>query len=563
MKRLSPLFLLLAVTASAQLRETIEVSIVNVDVLVTDRSGHPVTGLTANDFEIREDGKLQPITNFAEYTAAIRNTGASIETQQPEAAAPAPRAQRTIVLFVETSRLTPRQAKEMFDALRALLQQSVAPGDRVTIVTWDQAVSVRQQFTDDLRSIDTTLVALEKESIRGLRDVSAEVRATQAQNNADIDELASMQPGGTDAPPLPAANQLRNDNVPLQTGYAPMPPVQALEASMRQLEQIRHKTSALEALMESISAIEGRKIIIMAMRRFGIHAGAEYFGGFVPIDYRHQLDTTKLRDSLIRTANAHAITLYTVYPLGGITSPQFGDYESTPANDLARGSLESNVMMNETAALQDLADETGGLSACGSANIAELLPRVGSDLDAYYSLAYRSQATGKDSSRKIVVTTKNREYRVRARTQVVEKSDDTQMHDRVTANLYQSLPGSTIPFDVGLSKPKSAGKNRRTILLRLHLPIASLTTTQQGSRYTGEFAVYVVTGGVVGVLSEVERRAQPFHIPASDITKAKASFFTYDLELNIDPKVDRVSVGVMDNVGKDWGLRRVAIPVPQ
>lgn len=49
--------------------ETIDVSIVNVDVFVTDRQGNCVRGLTAADFEIREDGRPQPITNFAEYAA--------------------------------------------------------------------------------------------------------------------------------------------------------------------------------------------------------------------------------------------------------------------------------------------------------------------------------------------------------------------------------------------------------------------------------------------------------------------------------------------------------------
>src|SRR5450759_312136 len=52
------------VEAPPPLVEKIEVSVVNVDVTVTDRRGQPVPGLTRNDFEILEDGKLQPISNF-------------------------------------------------------------------------------------------------------------------------------------------------------------------------------------------------------------------------------------------------------------------------------------------------------------------------------------------------------------------------------------------------------------------------------------------------------------------------------------------------------------------
>jgi VWFA-related protein len=39
-------------------------NIVRVDVTVLDRRGNPVTSLTADDFEVREDGRLQTITSF-------------------------------------------------------------------------------------------------------------------------------------------------------------------------------------------------------------------------------------------------------------------------------------------------------------------------------------------------------------------------------------------------------------------------------------------------------------------------------------------------------------------
>ena len=60
MRRPVTLFALL-ITASpllaqAPLVEKIEVSVVNVDVTVTDRAGKPVRGLTRDDFEIFEDG---------------------------------------------------------------------------------------------------------------------------------------------------------------------------------------------------------------------------------------------------------------------------------------------------------------------------------------------------------------------------------------------------------------------------------------------------------------------------------------------------------------------------
>ncbi|HET7436211.1 MAG TPA: hypothetical protein VFN10_15990 [Thermoanaerobaculia bacterium] len=81
-KRAILLLLFAATAAFAQTSATIDVSIVNVDVVVTDKRGHRVRNLAADDFEIYENGKRQTITNFAEYTndaPAPFNASAGIE----------------------------------------------------------------------------------------------------------------------------------------------------------------------------------------------------------------------------------------------------------------------------------------------------------------------------------------------------------------------------------------------------------------------------------------------------------------------------------------------------
>src|SRR5262245_15207259 len=84
------------------LGETIEVSIVNVDVFVTDKAGNRVRGLTKDDFEVFEDGVKQPLSNFAEYTTAAP----SAPLPSSRGVAPAQTDQkRTVVVFAERFRL--------------------------------------------------------------------------------------------------------------------------------------------------------------------------------------------------------------------------------------------------------------------------------------------------------------------------------------------------------------------------------------------------------------------------------------------------------------------------
>src|SRR5678816_4834503 len=49
-------------------------NIVRVDATVVDRNGDPVPSLTAEDFEIREDGVLQTISSFKFVVADGRST---------------------------------------------------------------------------------------------------------------------------------------------------------------------------------------------------------------------------------------------------------------------------------------------------------------------------------------------------------------------------------------------------------------------------------------------------------------------------------------------------------
>lgn len=526
---------------AAQLRtgETIEVSIVNVDVIVTDKDGNRVTGLTANDFEIREAGKLKPITNFAEYRASLGGAAASIETA-PEAAAPTAghRPPRTIVLFIESARLLPFQAKKIYDSIRGLLRATVAPGDRVTIISWKRTTIERQPFTDDLAQLESVLAELEKEHAYAARETAGEVRREQGDSNA---AAQAMNAGGG------------------------MPQVHALEAALRQKFEIRRKAAALEAIITGISALEGRKIVIMAMRRFGLYAGAEFFpGGDPPPDFalRRKLTTEEYRLSLIRTANANNVALYAVNTPGlRWTSAPDPSVGVAPESDLQRAAQDPNELFNEAMALDHLATDTGGLSSWGAFNIAEMLPKVTDDLDTYYSLAYRGSpsASRKDVTRKIVVRTKNREYRVRTRRQFVEKSDEAQTKDRVVANLYLPRDG-TIPFEVILGAPAKSGRKRWQLPLSLRIPVAALATLPSGDAELGEFSVYVVTGGMIGITSDVHRRTQPFRIPRGDLARARSSQFTFNFTLQVDENVKLLSVGVMDETSKELGLKRVDIP---
>ncbi|HEX2061020.1 MAG TPA: VWA domain-containing protein [Thermoanaerobaculia bacterium] len=552
------LLLLTAVSLLAQNRlpqasEMIEVSIVNVDVIVTDKQGNRVRGLTKDDFEIREQGRVQPITNFAEYSP-LAGESVSVDgvapATAPAAATAAPRAKRTIVVFIEWFKLPGFRTKPMFAAMRKLLRETVRPGDAVSIVTWANAPKVRLELTDDIDAIERVLTEIEKDT-SGIDVYGSEVAFTR-QESAMAQAWQNSVASAASARGLPTMEMGAIGG----SGYA---------RAKLELYRIKQKAAALNALMQSMSGIEGKKIVLMATHRFGNYAGFEFVGGgFLPPS--SEFDTREIRESVIRTANANNITLYPIYPtgLGWTTEDASVTRENVFAMnheaDYRRAASDHNILMNETGSLDQLADETGGAMAAGHANIVDLLPRIGEDLESYYSLAYRTTAERKDRVKDLEVRTKNRDYVVRARQQYVEKSDATKMADRVTAGLFRTPDGSVIPLQAEIGKATKTGSRRWVVPLKIRVPIDSLTTIEQRNAVKGSFSVFIASGAEFGVISDVVQRTQPFTIETKDLARAKGSHFTYEFELKIDDITDRVSIGVLDEVSKEYGLKVLTLP---
>lgn len=534
------------------LGETIDVSIVNLDVIVTDERGNRVRNLTRNDFTILEDGKPQTIANFSEYGA---DSKASVSTPG-NAAAPAvqdPTQKRSVVLFIDTFKLPPFRKDPIFDSLKKTVHGIIRKGDALSIVRWSGEAATLLERTDNLAAADQVLDAIAAQSSGVVPDNLTRYRMEQA-------EIAGFR-----ARSIAAVNALGWD-VSAGSGGDPLD-VRA-NAVWAKVE-LQKKTAALQSLLLGLSGEQGKKALFFLSHRFSTVAGLEFLilGGQNPIDpaLRAEFDTERLVLSVADTANAAGVTLYPLYP-EGLGQNTFADAtmsmtdvvsDPTPTPDAA---FDHRVLNNEMPMLASVARSTGGLSAAGK-DIVELLPRAADDFTTYYSMAYRTETRRQDRKHKIAVATKNPGYRVRTRGDFVEKSEETKVRERIISSLFGVRPDSKIAIDAKVGKPAKTGRHRYTIPLKVTLPIAALTTIDQpNGDFAGSFSVYVAWGGVLGEISDITQARQQFVIPRGDADKAGESTFTYDFEVLADERTERIAVAVLDDVGKDVGYFHLTLP---
>ncbi len=148
--------------------ETVEVQVVNVDVVVLAKSGEPVTGLTREDFELLEDGKPVALSNFAAYEeAALSPAGeatlgpgaAPALSEAPRAAPPA-----TWIVYVDQSMLEPGPRNQVAQETRDFLARSLSPGERSMVATFDgKSLKILSQLSADRAPALAALAKLEKQ----------------------------------------------------------------------------------------------------------------------------------------------------------------------------------------------------------------------------------------------------------------------------------------------------------------------------------------------------------------------------------------------------------------
>jgi VWFA-related protein len=426
-----PLLIFVAALASPQdQRPTLRTgtAAVLIDVTVLDKDGHPVTDLTAADFDISEDGKPQQIVSATlmrsgvpaplSGTVAASAAGSAAAAPVPSVASrvkaptgPVPTV--TAILFESLS----ADSRGYAAKAAAQLVSTLAPHEYAGVFLGGLAFKTVQPFTNKPADVRR---ALDVVAVTAPTDLSVDREQTRASaRTAGLDPSTPVTPG---AEYSRGYTTIHEREELLYNAADPEAMLRAMEYFMeegykRMLSELEGDAAlaSLRTAVEGLAAMPGRKSIL-------------YFTEALPI-------TSRLKskfDELVGEANRANVTIYPVDAAGlRIHSKEAelgrnvnlggaqGIGDARRENGAWTKDLEKQeelLSSRPAAALGRLANETGGFLIDNTNDLSKGVVRMQVERTTYYLLGYQPTNTTLDGKfRKVTVKVKRGKYTVRAR----------------------------------------------------------------------------------------------------------------------------------------------------
>ncbi len=465
-----------------------------VNVIVNNKHGNPLTGLTKDDFVLLDNRHPQEIQLF------------SVETNLPRDQPPAP-----LPLDTFTNRLSEHASVPasvtviLLDALntefadQALTRKQVLkfleqlrPQDRVALYWLGNNLYVLNDFTTDVSSLRAALGRSKGESNRGLAE-------------SDVDFLSTNSPN----PSLPAG-------VPAGQASSRAAFRSAFDqrvANESTKDRVRLTVAALIAIAHHIGALKGRKNLVWVSGSFPFDLGNEKF------DLNWANDTgVSFSDQIERAAQALTDADIAVYPVdarglmgNGVTAA--GDYSDPPTPEFSgegNEHLPTRIAPGNLETMKVLAERTGGKAFYGSNNLSDAIRRAIDDSRVTYTLGfYPAGAKWDGSFHSVKVRVKSPGAEVRARTGYFALPDSAQTTPKsvqaiISQTAISQLESAGIGMRVHVQPADAAGK--QPLNVDLHIDLHDIHLEQNNGAWSGSFqAVFLQLnsrGEIIQVLDE-------------------------------------------------------------
>jgi VWFA-related protein len=408
----------------------VQVKQVLVPVVVTDRKGHHVTGLKANDFEVLEDGRPQKLIAFT----TEQDGAASLFTPEPAPASPssapaqdtAPLVRRNYLVCLDTLNSSFGDFTQVREALHKLFQEERGADSQYALIALGRQPTVIQNLTRDPTAI---LQALEsKELLRSIQSSEADNLSNQ------LGELSRILADYCQLCPCSGAAAATGRN---STGSGPLCAAKwqtvqmwANSAAQQRDNFTRNFLRDLRDTVRQESRLPGKRVLVLVSDGFNLQPGRDLYGAMAAYTNNPSelLQTpvsnleTEIQD-IVRLASDHDVTFYTLDSRGLQATPAGGLDASEEVYQIRNPNLlpqlaedRRTVAFENQSAMNELAQATGGVFYHDSNDLLKGLRQSFADGREYYVLAYAPTNAAADGKfREIKVQVNGKSLVVRAK----------------------------------------------------------------------------------------------------------------------------------------------------
>lgn len=476
--------------------EVIEVRVVNLEVVVTDRDGNRITGLQPEDFRLFVDGEETPVDFFSEIVGGrameleAPAEGVRRTVQEIPAAIPGETVGTSYLVFIDDYWSIAHDRNALLLAMADDLS-FLAPGDRMAIVAYDgKGVDMLTSWTDSPRELRRALSDAQARPALGLQRFS-ELRSHDrsldgARNARTRDALRDL-----DIEERIFANQVAG--------------------------RLERSVDAVVASLRGFAQPPGRKVMLLLSGGWPFSPAAYTVGNRQILETGQVPSGDQILAPLVDTAN---LVGYTIYP---VDVPGLG---STSGSDVEQGGrlvtglnvepeerfrdLNSSVVIDRESNIEDtlryVARETGG-EALINARSNEPLATVAQDTRSYYWLGFTPDRRRDDERHEIRVEVTRPGLKVRTRDNFLDMSLETERTMAVESALLFGDPAAEGNLVVEVGEPRKAGRRLMDVPLTIAIPTDLVTAIPEGDRWVVRVELRVAA------LDESQRQSEVPSVP--------------------------------------------------
>jgi VWFA-related protein len=535
--------------------ETVQVNIVNVEIVVTDREGRSIPGLESRDFEVLEDGKPVPITNFyaavggrpAPPPGALSPAGETVR----EESAPTPEGQALgLVFLIDNANLTISRRTAIFEQVRSLLRQGLQMGGaQVLLATAGGAVRIRQPFTSDEKALLATVDSLEHE-------------VAEARGSSERNPLLTRLMGGAAMPATAAEAGTSGGRGALSQDFDRQNALSLREdvrsAAEEAYQQTRVTLNTLTQFVDSLAGLPGRKALVYVGEGVLMRPGEallqeweaafrSYDPTFSAVAEAGRYAVNREFGEMIRRANSARVTFYCVDG-----SPESGN-QGVSAERASMTADPTSAIMSASSlrqSLESMAGATGGRTLAAGPDLAATLARTVEDFQTYYSLGYAAPHLGDGKYHAIEVRVKRDGVRTRYREGYLDRAPDERTAERNLSALFFGTVSNPLGLAVTVAPAEKQKGDTFMVTLSITVPLGNLVFLPREEIHEGSVSLWMATRDADDRVSAPGKKTFPVRIPNDQLQSALGQLGSFTFQMLVSKGPQRVAVTLRDELGQ-------------